>query len=76
MPNLWEETKDPVTEKSSLTENITPRVVKTWCNSKKHYFEWENGSSRTAICTKCGWEVSFIPGQNKLVNGQIVITRR
>ncbi len=69
--DLWKEIIDPVTGKSSLTQNIIPKVVKEWCYPGEHFFVWEMGSSREAICNKCQYSTAFIPGLHELKNGKI-----
>lgn len=65
--SLWENIKGE-DGRNSLTENITPRIVKVYCPLDKHEFEIVG---REAICKICGMGSKFIPGLHKLVNGKI-----
>lgn len=70
MSNLWQEEKDPITGRSSLTENIIPRVVQTYCKKDEHYFEL--APDRTVVCKKCGMGSKYIPGLHKLADGKLI----
>ncbi len=67
--NLWEETKDPVSGKSSLSEH-TPRVIATYCKEDDHYFEVDF-KLREATCRKCGIKSKFIVGRHELKDGKL-----
>lgn len=70
--NLWNNEKNPETGEQSLTENIVPRHLSTFCKQGEHYFELENPRSRNVVCTKCGQGAMFVLGMQKLVDGKIV----
>jgi hypothetical protein len=67
--DLWEETVDPETGKSSLTIH-TPHVVWTGCKPDNCYLV-ETDNPRIKQCKHCKAIKPFIIGYHKLDNGVI-----
>jgi len=57
---IWTEYKDPVTGRSSLSGDINPKVVKTYCKKDEHVYKAV--SSRELECANCGMGSKYNPG--------------
>jgi len=69
MADLWTETKDPITGRSSLSEHKV-RLVQTWCRASEHFFD-QSEDVRLATCTKCGYSVPFVIGFHQIKDGKL-----
>ncbi len=69
MANLWTETIDPESGRSSL-QNHTVRLVQTWCKPVDHFFD-QSEDVRLASCTKCGYSVPFVIGYHQIKDGKL-----
>jgi len=60
---LFEDTVNPETGEHSLTENIKPRIIQSYCSSGEHYWICEDSKTRELVCKKCGlgsmWNIGF-----------------
>lgn len=70
--SIWEDVVNPVTGEHSLTENIQPRLIKTYCKDEDHVFHYVSPSCRDAECVKCGLGRRLVLGIHKLVDGKII----
>lgn len=61
---IWTEHKDPVTGKSSLSGDIIPKVVKTYCKKDEHVYKLVG--NRELECAKCGMGSKYVPGLHVL----------
>ncbi len=75
MKGLWQETINPQTGESSLTENIKPKAVGQFCAEKDHHFEDPN-NIREAVCITCGLVAKYVVGKHLLKNGKLVPLKR
>lgn len=71
MSNLWTDIVDERTGRHSLTEHEL-KLVKTWCAYPEHVFIEIDNPKRLLKCTKCGQEITYIVGKQKLVDGKLI----
>jgi hypothetical protein len=74
MKNLWQETIDPITGKSSLQTHEV-KTLKVGCKENEHNFVFSGGSLREAVCSKCQLISSFILGYHDIKDGKIVVRK-
>lgn len=71
MNNIWQETTDPQTGKSSLTENIRPKTIGKFCSEQDHEFE-DPRNIREAVCLRCGLIARYVVGKHILKDGKLL----
>jgi len=70
---LFEDVVDEKTGNHSLTENIVPKLLQTYCKDGEHYWVLEDPKSRELTCSKCGMGSMLNVGMYELVDGKLTV---
>ena len=70
----WKDWINPETGEHSV-KNHELKVVQTWCEPDKHYYEHISPSSRQVICKHCKQETYYVLGPYQLIDGKIVAVK-
>lgn len=69
---IWTEYENKDTGERSLKTH-KPKVVKQWCDRKKHIFKIRDVGKRLAVCKECGQELNFIVGVHRVEKDRVYL---
>jgi len=69
----WTEYINEDTGESSLKIHEL-KIVKTWCPAGEHHFLIVDSNKRLAKCRKCGQELTFVVGRDRIEGEAVYLT--